>query len=943
MDVFATRLRDGEPAGTRTHLFRVEAGEILVGGPEVAGMTMIAAGAPGTSATEFVLSSLHGVDDPPEIKAPATALIDAWVGHVYDGLGIDHRIPRHRTLDTGGEVAVGAGVCVRPEPAVGWFRQVTGTAHLTGHPAAAIPSGALLPVTQQAWVRTAECSTVRLLTTAELLASEGAGAAWRALGQLHAIALALVVERVRRAENAHGERVRRQHRAKQVAMSGVISRLAATMEPHAAKHPLVRLRPKEENESKDASLYPAFRLVTAAQGIEVSAARRNHEQALPKDPINGLARASRLRARRVSLRPGWWRQDGDPLLARLAERKRAVALLPVPGGFDLVDPYERRQTRVDANVAATLSPFAYTFYRPFGPEALRAGALLRFGLRGCRRDVLSVVAAGGAMALLGLVTPLVIGMLYNTVIPGADRGQLLQLTLGLLAATAATAVFQVVRGIALLRIESKAGPRLQAAVWDRLLTLPLPFFRDYTAGDLAMRAMGIEEIRTIASTTAVTVLLSGVFSLANFALLFHYDGRLAWIAAALIAVAVAASLVIGYLQLRSQREALRVRSKVAGVVLQLLTGIPKLKTSGAEVHGFGLWARLFSEQRQQQFRARTLRNVQSVINAAFPVVSMLALFAAAAPVTDGAAPDGAGLPMATGDFVAFLSAFAGALAAMLSSSAALIATLAIVPLYEQLKPILQTMPEVHAGKHDPGELSGGIELQHITFRYRPDGPTVLHDVSVRVRPGEFVALAGPSGSGKSTTLRLLLGFEVPESGIVTYDEQDLSGLDLEAARRQIGVVMQSGRVMSGDIYTNIVGSSNATLEDAWDAARMAGLDEDIKQMPMGMHTVISDGGGTLSGGQRQRLMIARALVRRPRILFFDEATSALDNRTQEIVSRSLDRLKATRIVVAHRLSTIRNADRIYVIQAGSVVEAGTYDDLLARGGVFAQLATRQLV
>jgi NHLM bacteriocin system ABC transporter ATP-binding protein len=545
------------------------------------------------------------------------------------------------------------------------------------------------------------------------------------------------------------------------------------------------------------------------------------------------------------------------------------------------------------------------------------------------------------MALLGMVTPLAIGALYNTVIPGAERGQLVQLTLALVITGLAVALFGLVRGFALLRIEARVGPRLQAAVWDRLLTLPLPFFRDYTAGDLAVRAMGVEEMRNIASGTVVTVLLSGLFSLSNFVLLFDYAPKLAWIAVGLVLGAAALSAGVSYLQLRSQRAILRLRSATSGLVLQLLTGIPKLKVVGAEVQGFGLWARNFSEQREQQFRTRMLGIILTVFTAAFPLLSTLALFyAASAQMTPE--PGHPAEIIRTGDFLGFMAAFTGALTAVLASANSVVASLSIVPLYEQIQPILQGRPEVHAGKQDPGELTGAIEMQHVTFRYLPDGPAVLHDLSLRVRPGEFVALVGASGSGKSTTLRLLLGFEAPESGSVTFDHQDLASLDLEAVRRQIGGVVQSGRLMSGDVFTNIVGSSTATLDDAWEAAKMAGLDEDIRQMPMGMHTVVSDGGGTLSGGQRQRLMIARALVHRPRILFFDEATSALDNRTQEVVSRSLDRMKATRIVVAHRLSTVRNADRIYVVHRGSVAEAGSYDELLAKGGLFAELARRQL-
>ena len=274
---------------------------------------------------------------------------------------------------------------------------------------------------------------------------------------------------------------------------------------------------------------------------------------------------------------------------------------------------------------------------------------------------------------------------------------------------------------------------------------------------------------------------------------------------------------------------------------------------------------------------------------------------------------------------------------------ALLSSLAVLPYYDQAKPILETTPEVAKGRSTPGVLSGDIEIQHASFRYAPDAPLVLRDISLQVKPGEFVAIVGASGSGKSTLMKLLLGFEQLESGGIYYDVQEIGSLDIHDVRRQMGVVLQNAQLMAGDLRTNIGGGATISLEQAWEAARMAGLADDIKSLPMGMHTVVSEGAATLSGGQRQRLMIARALAHRPKIILFDEATSALDNRNQAIVTASLEKLQATRIVVAHRLSTIVNAHRIYVLDRGSVVQVGSYAQLMAdRRGLFAELARRQL-
>jgi ATP-binding cassette subfamily C protein len=591
---------------------------------------------------------------------------------------------------------------------------------------------------------------------------------------------------------------------------------------------------------------------------------------------------------------------------------------------------------VDDALADELAPFAITFYRSFPETALSMLDVLRFGAQGCGSELRSVLAMTLLAALLGMVPPLATGVVFDSFIPGAQRSELLQMTVILVACALSVSMFQIVRSVALLRIEGKMGNAVQCAVWDRLLALPMSFFRPYTAGELAVRAMGIDGIRQLVSGSTVTAIVAGITSLGNYFLLFRYSARLAMWATVALALALAVTLAGGYAQLAHQRGVAALQSKTSGVVLQLLTSISKLRVAGAEAHAFASWARRFAEQRRLQFRVRSIGNWVAAFNAGFPTAaSMLVFWAALAPLT-------VAHTMGTGDFLAFMSAFGICLVSIVTASNAFLSMLLAVPLYEQARPILVTAPEVDAGKEDPGALTGQIDIEHISFRYDADGPLVLRDLTVHARPGEFIAFVGPSGSGKSTILRLLLGFETPESGSIYYDRRELGGLDLRALRRQIGVVLQSGRLMTGDIYTNIVGSAPVPLEAAWEAARMAGFAEDIREMPMGMNSVISEGGGTLSGGQRQRLMIARAIVHRPRILLFDEATSALDNRTQAIVSTSLERLQATRIVIAHRLSTIMRAHRIYVVRRGELVQCGSYEELMREPGLFAELAARQI-
>jgi len=393
-------------------------------------------------------------------------------------------------------------------------------------------------------------------------------------------------------------------------------------------------------------------------------------------------------------------------------------------------------------------------------------------------------------------------------------------------------------------------------------------------------------------------------------------------------------MTVSLLRLKYQRPIMKIQGKIAGMVLQFITGISKLQVAGAEGLAFAVWARAFSEETRLDRKTGAVWIGLNVFNTAYWILTTIVLFGAMAFWVESR--------MSTGAFLAFNAAFGGSIGAVLAMGNALLSLLDAVPIYERAKPILQATPEVDEERADPGELHGKIELSHILFRYHPDTPPVLNDLSFQVNPGEMVALVGPSGAGKSSLFRLLLGFETPEAGSIYYDGIELAGLDVTAVRRQFGVVLQNAKLTPGSIFENIVGSSLLTLEDACEAARQAGLEEDISQMPMGMHTILSEGAGTLSGGQRQRLMIARAIVARPRILLFDEATSALDNHTQGIVSRSLEQLQATRIIIAHRLSTIMNAHRILVIQGGRLVQSGHYQELIQQPGVFADMAKRQL-
>jgi ATP-binding cassette subfamily C protein len=530
--------------------------------------------------------------------------------------------------------------------------------------------------------------------------------------------------------------------------------------------------------------------------------------------------------------------------------------------------------------------------------------------------------------------------MFDDVIPTADRSLHFEIFGILLIIGFVTAGLQLIQGVLQLRVESKSSINLQVGVMDYILRLPVTFYKNYTAGDLTNRVLSINSIRQIVSNTLITAALSGAFSFVNLILLFYYDSKLAWIGVALGVIAALFTVGMGFLKLKHDRQISQQQGEIQGFLFEFLSGITKIRMTGGEKRIFTLWAEKFSRLKKLGFSSGSYQNFVETFNASYPLFTSIFFFSFIYYTVLHA--DTAASMLTVGAFMAFITAFNKFLNDSLRISMAFITSMNVIPLYERVKPILEAEPESAEQSTDPGELSGEIEMNSVSFRYHEDQPLVLNNISFKIKPGEMVAFVGSSGSGKSTIMRLLLGFEHPEAGSIYYDGESFESMNKELVRRQIGVVLQNGALMSGSIFQNIIGNSELTLEDAWEAARMAGMEEDIKHMPMEMHTMVSEGAGTFSGGQRQRLMIARAIVHKPRLLFMDEATSALDNKTQNIVSESLDKLQATRIVIAHRLSTIKNADRIFVLDKGSIVESGSYDELMDKNGLFAELAKRQI-
>lgn len=662
------------------------------------------------------------------------------------------------------------------------------------------------------------------------------------------------------------------------------------------------------------------------------------EVARHHDQVAAIAGASFVRHRRVTLTGDWWQLDAGPLLGFVGERREPVALLPsAKGGYTMQNPVSGKRTLLTSAIARTINASAFTFYRPLPPVALTLSALGKLVISDTWPDLRRVVLLAVVSAVLGLAFPIVTGRMFSDVIPSADMTNATTLFVALVAIALGSLMFELMRGLAVARAEGRSNAVLQAAVVDRLLSLRTQFFRSFSVGDLASRADAVNVVRQLITGAAVNSLLGGALALTSLALMITINAKLGLIALATIVVGAVVTLGSGAYTLRYERRRQAIAGSLSALVFELLGGVAKLHVAAAESRMFAIWTTKFRELKLISMRAGLGAALLTAFNDVLPIVSAAVVYAVAASAFSKPGT------LSTGDFIAFSAAFGAALAAGTSVSNVAVSLLNVVPLLERAAPILEAVPEIGDAKPDPGAISGRIELSHVSFGYLADAPPIINDVTLDMRPGEFVAFVGPSGAGKSTILRLLLGFEQPSRGAVYYDGKDLASLDTSAIRRQTAVVLQQSRLLAGDIYSNIVGAAPLSMDDAWRAAELVGLADEIKAMPMGMHTIVSDGGSTLSGGQRQRLLIARALARNPRIVLFDEATSALDNRSQEIVTQSLERLQSTRVVIAHRLTTVMRADRIFVMDHGRIVQEGRYDELVEADGLFKQLAERQLV
>jgi NHLM bacteriocin system ABC transporter ATP-binding protein len=939
--LFATRIDEcHQPQGNRRYLFTVSAGEALFGLPlEISGTSQ----SRGVLAVALEETELQPIAIADFLTADSSALshiylIETWVQHWNDWLnrqslketlkqpplaGKRIQTTADRYLSLMKQESVQA-----QRNSVCWIKIASGIVCWMDIAALALDSASpVFPLTVDTWLTADSPAELELVPLADMIATEG----WLAgLSQFHRY-LSYTLDTLEQAAiETEFSRFQERERLNQQVATSALTELMSPLEPAQAIF-------FEEG----SPLLVATGAVGRALGILIRPPAASEDFSRLKDPLDAIARASRCRTRRVQLVGNWWKKEHGSLLA-YTEAGEPVALLQERGDrYVLFDPIRLSRTPVDQALAQTLSEEAYMFYRPLPETIKHTFEVVLFAIRGRVKDTILIVVIGALVSLIGMLVPQATAILINNAIPNGDRAMVWQLGLALFAASFGRTALGITQAIYSLRVEMAADSALQPAIWDRLLQLPPAFFRKYVTGDLLVRAMAVSQIRGILSSATQQTLLNAVFSLLNLGLMMTYSVKLTLVAVGITIIAVIISSISSLLLVRKIRQQEELHGQINGLNIQLISSAAKLRVAVAEERAFGAWSKLFTRKTRLTASTQQLSDGISVVSEALPILSSVLIFWFA--MTSLQAPGKESQPdFSIGTFLAFNAAFGTFLGGVIGLSTTATDLLQIVPLWERAKPILEEKPETDLSKTDPGRLMGAVHLDHVTFQYREDGGLILDDVSLSVAPGEFVAIVGASGSGKSTLFRLLLAFETLLSGAVFYDGQDLAGLDVGAVRRQLGVVLQNGRIGAGSIIDNITSGALVSLDEVWETAEMAGFAADIRQMPMGMYTMVNEGGTNLSGGQRQRLLIARAIVLKPKIILLDEATSALDNRTQAIVANSLDRLSATRIVIAHRLSTIRTADRIYVMEAGRVVQVGQFDELLNQPGLFANLAARQL-
>ena len=653
------------------------------------------------------------------------------------------------------------------------------------------------------------------------------------------------------------------------------------------------------------------------------------------DRLDFCLRPHGVMYREVELQKGWYREVFSPILAFTKGKGTPVALIPGRvSGYWYQDPQTEMPVKLNVSNARQFDDRAISFYRSLPQRELGMGDLLRYMFRCVTvNDVAIKGAAALAVALVGLLLPRLARILTGPVLVSGEVAALIGIAISIVCVTVSQQLVKSSADLLSSRLEAKARLGVEASMMMRLLSLPVGFFAEYSPGELKSRFFSVQSLCTLLMSIITSTGISSLASLLYVTQIFAFTPALVVPALLIVLVTVVTSALSSLVGIKVSKRRMEASARESGVSYTVISGIRKIRLAGAEKRMFAKWLDTYTDVADLTYNPPLLMKISGVISLGITLVSSIILYYLAVK---------SGIDQSS--YFAFTTAYGMVMGAFTALSGKLLQVASVRPLYQMAEPFLKAVPETAENKEVVADVRGNVQFDHVSFRYGPDMPLVFDDLSLSIREGEYVAIVGKSGCGKSTLVRLLLGFETPERGTVTMDGKDLARVDLPSLRRKIGTVMQHDGLFQGSIFYNIaLTAPELTMEGAWGAAEIAGIADDIRAMPMGMHTLISEGQGGISGGQKQRLMIARAVASNPKLLIFDEATSALDNKSQRQVTDALDAMGCTRIVVAHRLSTIRRCDRIIMLDQGRIVEEGAYEELLAKNGPFAEMVARQRV
>lgn len=650
-----------------------------------------------------------------------------------------------------------------------------------------------------------------------------------------------------------------------------------------------------------------------------------------QEQMDYIAEVSGIMRRRVQLEGKWWKDTTYPYLALLKSGGTA-ALIPDMRGFYYMDE-EGNKVRINDRTCQILTGEAYCFYRGYPLKALSAMDLLLFKVKSVSvLDAVWVAAASVCVTLLGLVLPMINKLIFDHIIPGNLKQDILPVAALLIGITVGSFLFEIFQKLIMSRLHDKMEVSTRNAIMGRIYLLPVTFFKEHTTGELSERLKGMESVSEILSDSVMSAALTAVFSFAYLFQMYNFAPKLAGPGILVILVILLAMLLTAVFQMIRSKTQVELTAKVSGLTFSLFHGVTKIKLAGAEKRAFAKWGKMYAKFADVAYNNPVFLTISYGLIAALSLMGTALLYYLAGKYE-----------IQQSDYIAFTAAYGAISGALLGLSDDLQQLATIRPLMQLAKPVYEAQPEIMESGRRISEMRGEIELSHVTFRYNQEMPAVVDDLSLTVKEGEYVGIVGKSGCGKSTLMRLLIGFEVPESGQIFYDGEDMQELDLRSLRRQLGINLQDGRLFSGDVFSNItITAPGSTMEDAWEAARKAGIAEEIEKMPQGMQTLVGEGSGGISAGQKQRILIARALIGNPKILMFDEATSSLDNVVQNQIAENLANLGCTRLAIAHRLSTVQKCDRIIMLDKGRIIEEGTYEELMELKGEFYDFAVRQI-